>query len=271
MEARAYAAVVGGAVGDAAAARCHWQYDPKKLAEIVGDRDVAFYDGEPKCNPFYTVSPGSSTCYGDQLVTVAASLAATAPEVDPSDVAAKLRERFAESDYAEAIPRKKHYNYGNDQTARSPPIEGPWIHGTIESFLKSQGLQIEVDDEDSSADALMRTIPVAALAAVAGWDTEKLQKAVDDVVCVTQRNALARDHAFAVARALVDVIKGDDPKSSLQSVVAAASDDESDQSSAKTVATALTAAASHAHYAASIEVLRSGLGLQDANPAKLIN
>ena len=264
---KAWAAVVGGAVGDASAARCHWQYDPAKLAEIVGEKDVAFYDGEKKCNPFYTVPLGGSTCYGEQLVVVAASLAETSPVVDAEDVARKLRERFTQDDYKKAIPLKKAYNYGNDQVARSEPIEGPWIHGSIEAFLKG-----EIDEHDSSADCLLRTIPVAALAAVAGWDDDQLKKAVDAVVTVTQKSSLARSHSLAVARALVAVILGDDPRAGIESVVAQAAEDD-DNSTAATVASALTAAAAHENYSASIEVLRSGLGLDAAHVAasKLIN
>mmetsp|Transcript_27247 Transcript_27247/g.83652 ORF Transcript_27247/g.83652 Transcript_27247/m.83652 type:complete len:275 (-) Transcript_27247:477-1301(-) len=266
---KAWRAVVGAAVGDASAARCHWQYDPKKLAEIVGDRELAFYDGEQLCNPFYTVKPGASTCYGDQLVCVAASLAQTAPTVDVDDIARRFRERFHDAeDYKEAAPRKQKYAYGGDQQARSPPIAGPWIHGTIEKFLSG-----EVDDKDTSADALMRSIPVAAVAAVADFTEDQLRDAVDAVVCVTQRSNVAREHALLVARALVAVIRGVgdyDPRHGIEAVVATAPGDD-DNSSAKTVATALTAAAAHENYAASIEVLRSGLGLAESAPAKLIN
>ena len=246
--------------------RCHWQYDPVKLKEIVGGRDVAFYEGEPLCNPFYTVSPGASTCYGDQLVCVAASLAESSPALDVENLAAKLRARFTAEDYKAATPLKKAYNYGDDQKARSSPIQGPWIHGSIEKFLSG-----DVSETDTSADALMRMIPVAALAAVAGWDDATLEQQVDAVVRVTQLSQVARNHAILVAKALVAVIHGDHPKDGLQAVLDAASSEANDDSSAKTVATALTAAASHENYAASIEVLRSGLGLADANPSKFIN
>ena len=103
---RAVAAIVGAAVADAAAAPLHWCYDPAKLKEELGDAPPAF---APPQNPFYRVSPGSNSCYGDQLRCVARSLGRKDGKVDLADQAAALRERMTDEDYERtaAVPRRR--------------------------------------------------------------------------------------------------------------------------------------------------------------------
>ena len=167
-------------------------------------------------NPFYRVADGRQSCYGDQLRCVVRSLARRGGVVDAGDVAAALRDRMTGRDYeATAAVRRTREAYADDQRATAPPVDGPWRHGTIERFLERPNA---VTDDDASADALLRTLPVAAVLATGrGVEADEREEtradqamlgAVDAVVAVTQRNDDAREHAAAVAVAIARLVSG---------------------------------------------------------------
>jgi len=112
---RAYALIVGAAVGDAAAVNCHWQYDAALLNAALGDGDPAF--AATPLNPFYRVARGRHSCYGDQLRVVVGSLARTAGALDGDHLRAALVARFTAADYARAADERAR------NATRVPPAE----------------------------------------------------------------------------------------------------------------------------------------------------
>ncbi|KAJ1451939.1 hypothetical protein M885DRAFT_335824 [Pelagophyceae sp. CCMP2097] len=201
---RAFSLVLGAVVGDAAAVRCHWQYDAQKLRAALKGKEAAF--STEAHNPFYRVADGRNSCYGDQLRCVLASLAKTHGSIDAGDAAKVLRERMTAPDYeATAEVRRTRAAYADDQKARAGPVAGPWRHGTIERFLAG-----EVDDADASADAVLRALPVAAFLAALRPEVgdAELLRDVDTAVTLTQRNAAARSHAAAVSIAAARLVSG---------------------------------------------------------------
>ncbi|KAJ8603208.1 hypothetical protein CTAYLR_003826 [Chrysophaeum taylorii] len=195
LEERAVAAVLGALVGDAAAVPCHWHYAPHEQGAF----------SEEWINPFYRVALGANSCYGDQIRCVAASMARWGEDLED-----RLRDRFLAPDYAAAEPAKQAYGYRGDQRARSTPIDGPWRHRTVDRFLAGA-----IEDDDTSADALVRAIPAAAAAAIAG---EPAAPIVDKVVVATQRSVVAREHARLIGTALSAVIRGMSPAQALENV-----------------------------------------------------
>mmetsp|Transcript_21970 Transcript_21970/g.28457 ORF Transcript_21970/g.28457 Transcript_21970/m.28457 type:complete len:273 (+) Transcript_21970:42-860(+) len=254
---RAYASILGAAVADASAASCHWQYDAQILADIVGDEDVAFWSGK-NVNPFYKVAEGVNTCYGDQLVCVTESLATVWRNDFTTDLTKRFKTRFGESDdYTNAIQAKREYNYGYDQIPRSEPIAGPWIHGTIETFLAD-----EISETDTSADALLRTIPIAA---IFHNDDQLLLDYTYSAVVLTQRAPSALKYSQLIAKALADVILNQrEPYLALQSVASNVNKEEE-----ATVCYALDACTET--YAESVTKLRATLpGYAETKPTKLL-
>lgn len=96
------------------------------------------------------------------------------------------------------------YGYKGQQQQEKTPIPGPWRHGTIENFLKARDAgSSEIDDADVSVDALVRSLPAAAAAGVAGIDPDE---SVDAAVVVTQTSPIVRRYAKAFGRAMAHVI-----------------------------------------------------------------
>lgn len=204
---RGFAALLGAITADAAAAPCHWVYDKQKLAGIVGSADAAFFKGKP--NPFYNIPIGANTCYGDQLTTIISCMSQNSGELDRMKAADRFYERFVLSqDYASSVAAKRDYAYNHDQQARTVPINGPWRHGTLDAFARNYeacGAAYKAEANDASVDALIRALPPAVVAGVAGIDPDP---AVKVAVELTQTNATALAHAKAFARALAAVVQG---------------------------------------------------------------
>lgn len=204
---RGFAALVGAITADAAAAPCHWVYDKQKLAEAVGSADPAFFSGKP--NPFYNIPIGANTCYGDQLTTLILCMSENSGELDRLKAADRFYERFVLAhDYSSSVAAKRDYAYKHDQQAKTVPINGPWRHGTLDAFARNFeacGAAYKAEASDASVDALIRALPPAVVAGVAGIDPDA---AVEVAVELTQTNASAIAHAKAFARALATVVQG---------------------------------------------------------------
>lgn len=261
---KAWAAIVGGLVADAAAVPCHWQYDKEKLTAMVGADDPAFYGGRPQPNPFYEVAVGSNSCYGDQVAVLVSCMARSSPDVDAADVAARFYERFTAEDYASSVEAKRQYAYAGDQRDKLKPINGPWRHGTIDLFVQaygSLGTAYEADTSDASVDAVLRALPVAAAAGLAGVDPEP---SIEAAVAVTQANDLAVRHAKAIGRALAEVVVG---RATAKDALAAVLD--VDRLDALRAARDLTAEPTD--FPAAVEALRGRLPqYAQAHPHKII-
>ena len=256
---RAFAAVVGAAVADAAAVRCHWQYDAEALRTALAGREPLF--AEEAQNPFYRVAAGRNSCYGDQLRCVVASLARTRGAFDGDDVAAALRERMTAPDYeASTATRNERAAYRDDQRAAAPPLEGPWRHGTIQRFLDGA-----VDDADASADALLRAIPVAARAAVDGKGDDEVAAVADAAARVTQRSPVARSHAAAVAVAVARLVAG--AETTPRAAVAAAAASPAVDAAARATLDDCLACGGEPSLDGAVAALREQLGF-DGKPAQ---
>jgi len=93
------------------------------MKEIVGDNNPEFWK-ECKC-PFFTVTPGTSSCYGDEIrmgLKGEASVENTMKQMVP---------HFGSPDspYQVALAKRADKKY---------PVPGPWINGGVIQFLKNK-------------------------------------------------------------------------------------------------------------------------------------
>jgi hypothetical protein len=197
-QSRAFWAVVGCLIGDAAAQPTHWNYKQSYFHDDLRKRE-RFNNPEflrPSLNTYYHLPMGSQSCYGDQALEVLFSLVEW-EGFEPHDVARRFVERFAESGDYGPLPHEGLYN-GNKQEVRDLPIKGPWRHISIAGFLKNmkKGKRFPYcGTGDAQADCFVRVVPVVALYA---GHPEMLDK-VEEVVRVTQDNppSIAVGKAFA--------------------------------------------------------------------------
>lgn len=209
IQRRAASALLGSIVGDAAAQTSHWNYDRSKFHAAL--LDAGRYD-EPEffaSNNFYSLPPGSQSCYGDQMLEVARHVdewnvrGGSGPTSEDGLVA--LVDRFEL-----AFGPSSEYGPWPLPEGHKPamPIVGPWRHGSIKGFLtnlKSGKREYPgCGSDDSQADALARTVPVVC--AYAG-DADLLGR-VEKVVRVTQNSHTAVAYARILARILEAFILG---------------------------------------------------------------
>jgi len=198
---RAFWAVVGSLVADAAAQPTHWNY--KQTYYHASLKDMGAWDCPefltPSINAYYRVPVGSHSCFGDQAATVLRSLVHCGGKVDIDDLTKRHITKFGpESDYG-ALGR--HDGAG----AGDLPIEGPWRHGSIATFLRNVQTGTPYPNcgsNDGSSDCFVKTVPVVALYA---GRPELLQK-VTEVCRLTQNNPYAVAFACASARILEHII-----------------------------------------------------------------
>jgi ADP-ribosylglycohydrolase len=87
----ARSAVLGALVADAASLGLHWIYDPGRIADVAGERpeflepDLRHYHGTSAYFAHKGKRAGDSTHYGEQLLVLLRSLAATGGAFDPAD------------------------------------------------------------------------------------------------------------------------------------------------------------------------------------------
>jgi hypothetical protein len=100
MDERARQAVVGALVGDAAALGLHWIYDADRLAEMGGEApefrepDLRAYRGVSAYLAHKGKRAGDRTHYGEQLLVLLRSLAATGGALDVVDYERRFVDAF---------------------------------------------------------------------------------------------------------------------------------------------------------------------------------
>merc|ERR1719343_1567301 len=117
-EARAFWAIVGCLLADAAAQPTHWNY---KLSYFHDDlqRRNRWNTPEflrPSLNTYYHIPMGSNSCYGDQAREVLFSIAERAG-LDPHAVERRFADRFSEDGDYGLLPKDGMYN-GSKQDVR---------------------------------------------------------------------------------------------------------------------------------------------------------
>jgi len=204
-ERRAFWAIVGCLVGDAAAQPTHWNYKPTYFHEDLR-RHGRWSNPEflrPSLNTYYHLPMGCNSCYGDQAKEVLYSLT-ECQGLNPAAVEARFARRFGEEGDYGPLPAEGLYN-GSKQEVRELPIKGPWRHISIAGFLKNvkRGRHFpECGTDDAQADCFVRVVPVVALYAGHPAMLENVEAAVR----LTQNNPAAVAVAQAFATILEDII-----------------------------------------------------------------
>jgi len=145
----AIGAVVGAIVADAASLPLQWIYKDADMDSIghwklsgdviAGDCSPAFYPSS-KC-PFFTVSTGANSCYGDEMKTCLAGLADQDGELDLDHIQKGIQEKFGapDSPYQIALAKRADKKY---------PVPGPWINiGVINSLTNMASGEIPPGDK----------------------------------------------------------------------------------------------------------------------------
>jgi hypothetical protein len=200
-EYRAFWAVVGSLVADAAAQPTHWNYKVTYYHSAL--KEMGAWDCPefltPSINTYYRVPVGSHSCFGDQAATVLRSLVHSGGTVDIDDLTNRHVAKFGPGGDYGALGRH------DGASAGDLPIEGPWRHGSINTFLRNVQKGVcfpQCGSNDGSSDCFVKTVPVVALYA---GRPELLQK-VTDVCRLTQNNSYAVAFACASARILEHII-----------------------------------------------------------------
>ncbi|KAJ0059008.1 hypothetical protein NL108_003373, partial [Boleophthalmus pectinirostris] len=197
---RAIGAIVGAAVADAAAQPLHWVYDLQKLQSVLAQDPNPEFRAESS-NPFYRVKTGQQSCYGDQAYVLLESLSECGG-LDVEDLKKRTLKFFGPGS-AYDIPENDPYR----QKGGKPqlPIEGPWRHASLKSFLKNLDAGKEITGE---IDGITKLAPVVAFYA---GKPEMLEK-VEDAIRVTQNYDPCVAETLAAARFLEHyILHGPDP------------------------------------------------------------
>lgn len=212
---RAFWAVLGCLVADAAAQPTHWNYKPTYFEDALRRRN-RWENPEflrPSLNVYYHVPMGCNSCYGDQALQVLKSIVECGG-VDPSALEQRFAQHFSEEGAYGPLPQEGLYN-GNKQHVRDLPIKGPWRHISLAGFLKNvqEGHHFpDTGTSDAQADCFVRIVPVVALFA---GHVDMLDK-VTEVVRLTQDNPPAIAVGQAFARILEGIIIGCDGLQAIQ-------------------------------------------------------
>lgn len=197
---RAFWAVLGVIVADAAAQPTHWNYKVtyyhNQLKQMNRWKTPEFIC--PSLNAYYQVPCGSNSCFGDQAFNILQSLVRCGT-LSTNDLIAAHVEKFG--------PGGEYGRLGstNVQSAGDLPISGPWRHGNLDRFLRNvqKGAAFpKCGSNDGSSDCFVRAVPVIALFA----GHPGLMSYVTDVVRVTQNSAFTVGYACAAARILEQII-----------------------------------------------------------------
>ncbi|CAF97693.1 unnamed protein product [Tetraodon nigroviridis] len=128
---RAIGAIVGSAVADAAAQPLHWVYDLQKLHLILAQDPNPEFRAE-SANPFYRRQTGQQSCYGDQAFVLLESLSECGG-LNVEDLKQRTLKFFGPgSEYDTPVN-----NPYRERPRPQLPIEGPWRHASLKSFLKN--------------------------------------------------------------------------------------------------------------------------------------
>lgn len=155
---KSIAATVGAAVGDAAARPFHWLYDRKKLEEIVGSKNPAFFP--TNCSPFYDLPTGRRSCYNDLGYCMLKSLPYTKEKLITSIVSLFN----PPSEYATAFAERQiHAPYNSAKRLdERRVIPGPWQQQSVTVFLDcyNNNKPFSGNPEVKETDGLVVTLPL---------------------------------------------------------------------------------------------------------------
>ncbi|KAG7487517.1 hypothetical protein MATL_G00024390 [Megalops atlanticus] len=204
---RIVGAIIGAAVADAAAQPLHWIYDLQKLRAILSEEEPCPEFRPQSANPFYRRETGQQTCYGDQAYVLLESLCECGG-LNLDDLKQRTYKFFGPgSEYD--TPVNDPYRPKGGPRAQLP-IEGPWRHASLKSFLKNvdTGKAETGCDVDNQIDGITKLAPIVALYA---GKPEMLER-VEDAIRVTQNNDMCVTETLAAARFLEHyILNGPDP------------------------------------------------------------
>lgn len=223
---RAVAAIVGAIVADAGARPLHWLYDSDKLAGIVGDAAPEFW--AVNACPYYTVALGLQSYYGDEALSMLASLPAGGVPV-PADAFSKeaLLARLA-SDFSPSSVYGAAMVLRNDPGRdKSVPLAGPWQGHILTHLLTAAAAGGPTGDAAAmDSDGFQASIPlIAKLAALfPGGDNDAGVMAVflDAAAVLTCADAALAIQATAATLLRSVIVSGAVSREVLRDVGAAA-------------------------------------------------
>uniref|UniRef100_A0AAV2JV83 Selenoprotein J n=1 Tax=Knipowitschia caucasica TaxID=637954 RepID=A0AAV2JV83_KNICA len=203
---RALGAIVGAAVADAAAQPLHWVYDLQKLHSILAKDPNPEFRTE-SANPFYSVQTGLQSCYGDQAYVLLESLSECGG-LDVDDLKKRTLKFFGPGSVYDTPVNDPYRQRGGPRPQL--PIEGPWRHASLKSFLKNvdEGKHNTGCETDCQIDGITKLAPIVAFYA---GRPEMLEK-VEDAIRVTQNYDPCVAETLAAARLLEHyILHGSDP------------------------------------------------------------
>ncbi|KAG7457161.1 hypothetical protein MATL_G00243580 [Megalops atlanticus] len=204
---RAVGAIIGAAVADAAAQPLHWNYNLDKLKAILAQEPCPeFYP--QSANPFYRRDTGQQSCYGDQAYVLLESLSECGG-LNVEDLKQRTYKFFGPGSEYDTPVNDPYREKGGPRPQL--PIEGPWRHASLKSFLKNvdAGKEETGCADDNQIDGIAKLAPIVARYA---GKPEMLEK-VEDAIRVTQNNDACVTETLAAARLLEHyILGGPDPK-----------------------------------------------------------
>ena len=112
---RKISSFIGAVVGDAACVHLEWVYDQAKVAEIVGEKDPAFW---PESHvPFFTLPNGKVSCYADEAVQSLNAMAENDGKYDSDKLIQHFLHYFGDPESPYQIAKAKRAD-------KKYPIEG---------------------------------------------------------------------------------------------------------------------------------------------------
>ncbi|KAJ8357152.1 hypothetical protein SKAU_G00199460 [Synaphobranchus kaupii] len=204
---RAVGAIIGAAVADAAAQPLHWNYNLDKLKSILAQEPCPEFHPQ-SANPFYRRITGQQSCYGDQAFVLLESLS-ECDGLNVEDLKQRTYKAFGPGSEYDTPVNDPYREKGGPRPQL--PIEGPWRHASLKSFLKNvdAGRTETGCDDDNQIDGITKLAPIVACYA---GKPEMLEK-VEDAIRVTQNNDLCIAETLAAARVLEHyIMNGPDPQ-----------------------------------------------------------
>ncbi|KAI1891433.1 hypothetical protein AGOR_G00143770 [Albula goreensis] len=204
---RIVGAIVGAAVADAAAQPLHWIYDPQKLNDILSEVEPYPEFRPQSANPFYRRDTGQQTCYGDQAYVLLESLC-ECEGLNIDDLKERIYKVFGPGSEYDTPVNDPYRSKGAPRPQL--PIEGPWRHASLKSFLKNMDMgKTETGcDIDNQIDGIAKLAPIVAMYA----GTQEMLERVEEATRVTQNNDMCVAETLAAARFLEHyILNGSDP------------------------------------------------------------
>jgi len=200
MADRATNCVIGALVADAAALGLHWIYDPARIREVAGQQpefvepELANYRRTTAYFAHKTKSAGDSSHYGEQLLVMLRSLAATGGAVFD---AVDYERRFVDS-FGPGGSWVGYVDYPTRETLRNIDL------AERDALTASRRFDLGEFEADR---ALMEAKVMASV--TRGWRDDKLDEAMLKAVRITHgENAALIEAGQAMARAVVEARAG---------------------------------------------------------------